>query len=78
MPKSLILGNGNILIGYDNFAQVHDFYYPHVGLEEQVGKHLGHKIGVFVENKFSWIDDGDWEIVIDYQPETLASKNRSL
>ena len=74
MPKSLILGNGNILIGYDNFAQVHDFYYPHVGLEEQVGKHLGHKIGVFTENKFSWIDDGDWEIVIDYQSETLASK----
>ncbi len=74
MPKSLILGNGNILIGYDNYAQVHDFYFPHVGLEEQVGKHLHHKIGVFVEGKFSWIDDGDWEVTIDYQHETLASK----
>jgi glucoamylase len=74
MPKSLILGNGNILVGLDEYAQVRDFYFPHVGLEEQVGKHLPHKIGIFVENKFSWIDDGNWEVNIDYQLETLASK----
>lgn len=77
MPKSLILGNGNILIGFDKYAQVHDFYYPHVGLEEQVGKNLPHKIGIYVNDKFSWIDDGNWEVTFDYQSETLASKIES-
>lgn len=74
MPKSLVLGNGNMLIGYDDYGQVKDFYFPHIGQENQTGGNLTHKIGVWVENQFSWIDDGSWEIDIDYQPETLASK----
>lgn len=74
MPKSLVLGNGNMLIGLDNYGQVKDFYFPHVGQENQTSGNLTHKIGVWVEDKFSWIDDGSWVIDIDYQPETLASK----
>lgn len=73
MPKSLVLGNGNILLGLDKYAQVNDFYFPYVGLEDQVGAHHLHKIGVWVDNKFSWIDDGSWEIKIDYAFETQIS-----
>ncbi len=72
MPKSLVLGNGNVLVGLDKFAQVSDFYYPNVGLENQAGFHHEHKIGVFVDNKFSWIDDGSWEIKVGYQQESLV------
>src|SRR3990172_11458000 len=74
MPKSLVLGNGNILVGLDKFAQVKDFYYPYVGQENQVGGHHVHKIGVWTEGKFSWIDDGSWEIKINYSLETLVSQ----
>lgn len=74
MPKSLVLGNGNILIGLDKFAQVKEFYFPYVGLENQVGSHHVHKIGVWTDGKFSWIDDGSWEIKIDYAYETLVSQ----
>jgi GH15 family glucan-1,4-alpha-glucosidase len=73
MPRSLVLGNGNLLVGYDNFAQVRDFYFPYVGLENQAGGRYKHRIGVFVDNSFSWIDDGIWEIHINYAFETLVS-----
>lgn len=73
MPKSLVLGNGNLLIGLDKYAQVSDFYFPHVGLEEQIGAHQVHKIGVWVNDQFSWLSDGSWEIKIDYVFESLIS-----
>jgi len=74
MPRSLSLGNGNILVQFDNFAQVHDFYFPFVGLENHVSGGFVHKIGVWVDNQFSWFESGEWEINIDYRFETLASK----
>lgn len=72
MPKAIVLGNGNILIGEDNFGQVRDFYYPNVGLENQVGGGYIHKIGVMVDKDFSWLDSGDWEIKIKYAQESLV------
>jgi glucoamylase len=73
MPKSLVLGNGNILISLDNRGQVRDFYFPYVGLENQAGSLFCHRIGVFVDGKISWFKDSDWEIHINYQEETLVS-----
>lgn len=73
MPKSLVLGNGSILITFDRQAQVRDFYYPYVGLENQAGAHFVHRIGVWADNKFAWFDDPSWEIHINYQEDTLAS-----
>ncbi|MBI3485396.1 glycoside hydrolase family 15 protein [Candidatus Daviesbacteria bacterium] len=73
MPKSLVLGNGNILITLDKRGQVRDFYFPYVGLENQAGSLFVHRIGIFVDNQFSWFDDESWEIHINYQEETLVS-----
>ena len=81
MPKYLALGNGNILICMDEYAQIRDFYYPSVGKENHVEGHR-HKLGVFVDNKFSWSFDGTWDIDIKYKKETLVSfiklKNKDL
>lgn len=73
MPKSLVLGNGNILIGLDKKAQVRDLYFPYVGLENQAGSLYVHKIGVFVDGQFSWLEDDGWNIYINYQEDTLVS-----
>lgn len=78
MPKSLVLGNGNILITLDNHAQVRDFYFPYVGLENQAGSLFVHRIGVFLDNQFSWIEGGDWEMHINYQEETLLSDIQAI
>lgn len=62
MPKSLAFGNGTTLICTDRFGRVRDLYYPYVGLENHVGGGLLHRIGVFVDGSFSWLDDGSWTI----------------
>jgi glucoamylase len=72
--RQVILSNGNLLAGLDEFGTVHDFYYPYVGLENlTTARNLNHKIGVWVDGKFSWIDDGTWEIKIDFEAEALVS-----
>lgn len=73
MPKSLVLGNGNILIGLDNRGQVRDFYFPYVGLENQAGSNFIHRIGVWANNQLLWFDDPSWEIHVNYQEESLVS-----
>lgn len=81
MPRALVLGNGTSLVCLDEFGFVRDVYYPYVGLENHVlGKK--HRIGVRVDETFSWVDDGSWEISLGYQPETmvgyLVCKNAKL
>lgn len=73
MPRPINLGNGELLIGLDHHALVRDVYYPFVGLENQTGGHYIHKIGVWVDGQFSWLDDGSWQFKINYLPETLVS-----
>lgn len=73
MSKSLVLANNNLLIGLDQFGQVYDLYYPYIGLENHTKGKYVHKIGVWVDGIFSWLDDGTWNTSINYQPQTMAS-----
>ncbi|EKD62293.1 MAG: glucoamylase [uncultured bacterium] len=77
MPKSLILGNGTIFVGFDKFGQLRDFYFHYVGLENHVGPPLVHKIGIFVDGEFSWLDDPIWQVNVDCELETQAGKIRA-
>lgn len=74
MAKTLVLGNGSVLVGLDNFGQVRDFYYDYVGLENHMTEESVCKIGTYLDGKISWLDDGNWDITIDYRADTLASK----
>lgn len=67
MAKSLTLANGSILIGLDQFGQVRDVYYPHVGLSNHVSGASGsytHRIGVWVEGKLAWLDDPSFKVSV--------------
>ncbi|MEP7103188.1 MAG: glycoside hydrolase family 15 protein [Candidatus Dojkabacteria bacterium] len=61
MGKSNILANGQLLVGLDQFAQVDDLYFPYIGLENHASATFTHKIGLMVDNQFTWLDDGKWE-----------------
>src|SRR3989344_6236493 len=74
MPKSLVLGNGTVLVGLDFYGQVKDFYYDYVGLENHMSERSINRVGVWVDGEFRWISGAGWEISIDYQKETMASK----
>lgn len=72
--RQVVLSNGHLLAGLDDFATVHDFYYPYVGQENlTTARNLNHKIGVWADDKFSWLDDGSWQIDIDFETEALIS-----
>lgn len=73
MARPINLGNGNLLVSLDHYGQVHDFYFPQVGMENQTDGHYVHRIGVWVDHKFSWLDSGDWQISVNYISGTMAS-----
>ncbi len=83
MAKSLSFGNGSLLVLTDAYASVRDIYFPYVGLENHAGGSNAHRIGVWVDGRYSWLDDGSW--VIDVRSDlaytgltTASSSNLQL
>lgn len=74
MGRPVVLSNGQLFVGLDESGLVHDFYYPYVGLENLTNaRNLQHKIGVWVDGRFSWVNDGSWQITVDFEPDALVS-----
>ncbi len=74
MGRPVVLSNGQLMVGLDESGLVHDFYYPYVGLENLTNARSSqHKIGVWIEGKFKWTDDGSWDIQVDFEPDALIS-----
>ena len=74
MARSMVLGNGNAMVCLDKFGQVRDFYFPYVGQENHIGPNQIHKMGVFVDGKMHWIDNGEWNTDIRYERNSMVSK----
>lgn len=75
MGRPVILGNGSMTVGLNEQGLVHDFYYPYVGLENlTTARSVHHKIGVYIDGQFSWVDSGEWDINVDFETDYLASK----
>ena len=83
MARPIILSNGELHVGLNTFGEVHDFYFPYVGLENHtIGKETSHHIGVWVDGKCSWLHDGSWTFVFSYPHDALVghivAKNQAL
>jgi GH15 family glucan-1,4-alpha-glucosidase len=77
MGRPVVLSNGQLFVGLDENGLVHDFYYPYVGLENlTTARSSQHKIGVWVDNKFKWTDDGTWEISVNFESDAMVSQIR--
>ena len=73
MPRDIPLGNGKLLICFDNNHQLRDLYFPHVGQENHLGGSLS-RTGIWLGGQFSWIKrDNGWSITQQYQNDTLVS-----
>jgi glucoamylase len=74
MGRSVMLSNGSMLVGLNESGLVHDFYYPYVGLDNlTTSRSIHHNIGIWINGKFSWIDDGSWTITTDFEEDALIS-----
>lgn len=83
MARPVVLSNGELHVGINAYGEVHDFYYPYVGLENHAaGKNLRHHVGVWVDGDMSWLDDGSWELSFSYPHDSLVghtvAKNHDL
>ncbi len=74
MARPVVLSNSQLMVGLNAHGLVHDFYYPYVGLENlTTARSVHHKIGVWVDGAFSWVDDGSWRISVDFEADALVS-----
>lgn len=84
MGRPIVLSNGELHVGINKYGLVHDFYFPYVGLENHAaGKSLRHRVGVWVDDEISWLDDENaWQFSFRYPSRALIghciAKNEHL
>lgn len=77
MARPIVLSNGELHVGINNFGLVHDFYFPYVGLENHAaGKSLRHHVGVWVDGRISWLDNNanEWKTTFSYPYNGLVGR----
>src|SRR5260370_9979270 len=69
---SLVIGNGNVCMGFDATYSIRDIYFPRVGDANQTMGNLC-KTGFFIDGKFAWLDDPAWERKLGYVKDSLVT-----
>ena len=72
MARPVVLSNGQMMVGLNEHGLVHDFYYPYVGLDNlTTARSVHHKIGIWVNGQFSWVDGINWQTTVNLEPNAL-------
>ena len=71
MPRDLPIGNGSLLVAFDSQYRLADFYFPRVGMENQVGAKF--RLGVFCDGALHSTDADAWQRTLDYLRDTLVT-----
>jgi glucoamylase len=75
MPRDIPVGNGSLLVTFDELYQIRDIYFPYVGKENHSEGHP-FRFGLWVEGLFSWVSDKGWTRKLTYMDETLVTNVR--
>jgi len=73
--RDIPVGNGSLLVTFDDKYQIRDVYFPHVGQENHT-EGFPFRFGVFADGEFSWTFEDDWKIELKYISETLVTNVR--
>lgn len=73
MPRDIPVGNGDLLVTFDEDYRVRDFYYPRVGQPNHTDGHV-QRFGVWADGVFAWIEEDSWERTLEYEPDTLVTR----
>lgn len=71
MPRDLPIGNGTLLVAFDSQYRVSDFYYPRVGMENQVGAKF--RLGIHCDEELHSVDEDAWQRTLEYLRDTLVT-----
>lgn len=78
MGRPIVLSNGELHVGINSYGLVHDLYFPYVGLENHAAGHSPrHRVGVWIDGKISWLDDGDWQLSFSYPHRSLIGHTKA-
>lgn len=73
--RDLPVGNGSLLVNFDERYNLRDVYFPHVGQENQTDGYPS-RFGIWASGRFSWVDSNDWSRELSYIGETLVTDVR--
>ncbi len=77
MPRTIPVGNGELLITFDDAYRVRDMYYPNVGRFNHTEGTI-QRFGVWADGRFAWIEDQGWDRELRYKPDTMVTEVRLL
>lgn len=70
--RDIPVGNGSLLVNFDDKYQIRDIYFPHVGQENHT-EGFPFRFGVWADGEFSWVFSDDWRRDLRYESETLVT-----
>ncbi len=70
--RDIPVGNGSLLVTFDDKYQIRDIYFPHVGQENHT-EGFPFRFGVWADGEFSWVFSDVWERSLRYVPDTLVT-----
>lgn len=77
MPRSTVIGNGSLLVTFDENLLIRDLYFPYVGLEDHTAYGHFHRLGVYTDKKISWLNSHEWIKEIQYVKDSLITRNKT-
>ncbi len=72
MPRDIPVGNGRLLVCFDQNYCIRDLYFPHVGQENHISGRFC-RFGVWANHGFSWIGP-EWKRDLRYVSDTLVTE----
>jgi oligosaccharide amylase len=73
--RDIPVGNGSLLVTFDDKYQIRDIYFPYVGQENHT-EGFPFRFGVWADGEFSWIFEDGWLRELQYVSETLVTNVR--
>ena len=75
MPRNIPVGNGEMLVAFDDFYRIRDLYWPRVGMPNHTCGHL-QRFGVWVDGQFTWVDAPGGARELEYTRDSLVTEVR--
>jgi glucoamylase len=75
VPRNIPVGNGEMLVAFDDLYRIRDLHWPNVGMPNHTCGHL-QRFGVWVDGQFAWVDAPGWERDLRYMSDSMVTQVR--